>query len=551
MSYLDRPRLTFYGRFTANPSTINNTPSNYDMSQPVGDPSWNPDGRHNFSLDDCVVTGLVMDGDGGEPAGGTVVTSQTGVLVDLDPDQQGVSQIIGMKLTVSVGGGSVTGTFQPTNFTDMFVRPNPPVIGDGKYSAIYQSVLTNLQWNAQGSPFLQALKAVSPTQLSIKFNVDAYHDHDWVGGDFTHGRVAGTIGPQLQGEPATFVNARLLRPTGAKSQFGNFNYAPAKTDMQRKTITYDLGNALPTYWPNTQSWPVAQPMPLQAALVPAKGSPIPFGWFDTSEAAYAANAFVQEIAMTDEVAALIGTTPTGILSMNDATKKTPPPVVLQENPTGAYLNFDQYVWRLNPGDPATVNITANLFEKPAANAKIALSVGGMGPGSGTGKPAKALQTNPKSVTLDANGNGSFQIVTTDPGNPRGYIDGQVYVISYSWSADANPDGNTAVSIHLFQQVAVPDQPTWWQNVFPILSQYARLYPAMDAIIQLDSYNAIVHNIKGIMQRLNLPEDNPGYMPITRELSASKKAIIMKWAQNGTPLGTPPKVKSAAKAKGKK
>src|SRR4051794_19629885 len=179
MSYLDRPRLTFFGRFTANPSTINNTPTNYDMSEPVGDPAWNPEGRHNFSIDDCPVTGLVMDGED-EPATGSVVTSQSGVLVDLDTDQQGVSQIIGMKLTVTVGAGSVTGTYQPTNFTDMFPRPNTPVTGDGKYSAIYQSVLTDLQWSAKGSPFLMALKAVSPTQLSIKFNVDAYHDHVWV-----------------------------------------------------------------------------------------------------------------------------------------------------------------------------------------------------------------------------------------------------------------------------------------------------------------------------------------------------------------------------------
>jgi hypothetical protein len=548
MSYLDRPRLTFFGRFTANPSTINNTPSNYNMAKPLGDLAWNPEGRHNFSLDDCVVTGVVFDGDAGDTAG-SLTTTQNGVLVDLDTDQQGVSQIIGMKLAVTVGGGSVTGTFQPTNFTDMFIRPNTPVIGDGRFSAIYQSVLTDLQWNAKNSPFLMALKAVSPTQLSIKFTVDAYHDHAWVAGDFTHGRVAGTIGPQFPGEPTTFVNARLLRPTSAKSQFGSFNYAPAKTDLQRKTITFDLGNAVPTYWPNTQSWPVSQPMPLQAALIPAKGDPIPFGWIDTSEAAYEKNVFVQEIALPDDVAALIATTPTGILSPNDATRKTPPPVVLQENPTGAYLNFDEYVWRLNPGDPATIHITANLFEKPAANATISLSLGGFGPG--TGKPTKAVQITPKSVPLDANGTGSFQLSTTDPGNPRGFIDGQVYAVNYTWSADANPDGNTMVSVHLFQQVDVPPQPTWWQDVYPILSQYARLYPAMDAIIQLDSYDEITKKIKAVVARLNLPEDDPGYMPITRELSASKTAIILTWAKNGTPLGTPPTAKMKAKAAAKK
>jgi hypothetical protein len=536
MSYLDRPRLTFFGRFTANPSTINNTPTNYDMSEPVGDPQWNPEGRHNFSIDDCPVTGLVMDGED-EPATGSVVTSQTGVLVDLDTEQQDVSQIIGMKLTVTVGAGSVTGTFQPTNFTDIYSRANTQVTGVGGYSAIYQSMLTDLQWSAKGSPFLMALKAVSPTQLSIKFNVDAYHDHGWVGGDFTRGRVAGTIGPQLPGEPATFVNARLLRPTTFSSQFGSFNYAPAKTDLQRNKIVFDLGNAVPTFWPSSQSWPVAQPVPLLAALIPAKGDPIPIGWLDTSEAAYETTAFVQELDLPPGAAQLIATTPTGILSPNDATKKAPNPIVMQENPSGAYLNFDQYVWRLNPGDPAKITITANLFEKPAAGASIGLSLGDFG--GDTGKPTKAV-TIPKSVPLGNDGTASFDVTTKNPGNPRDYIDGQLYAINYSWKADTNPDGNTMISIHLFQQVDVPPQPTWWQDVYPILSQYARLYPAMDKIIQLDSYDAIVANIKPIVQRLNLPEDNPGQMPITRELSASKKAIILTWAKNGTPEGTKPK-----------
>jgi hypothetical protein len=538
MSYLDRPRLTFFGRFTANPSTINNTPSNYDTAKPLGDLAWNPEGRHNFSLDDCAVTGVAFDGDPGDTSG-SVVTSQAGVLVDLDPDQQMVSQIIGMKLTVTVGGGSVSGTFQPTNFTDIFVRPNTSVTGDGQFSAFYQSVLTHLHWNAKGSPFLTTLEALSPTLLSIKFNVDGYHDHVWVGGDFTRGRVAGTIGPHLHDEPASFVNARLLRPTTFQSQYGSFNYAPAKTRLTHNKIVFDLDNAVPTFWPNSQSWPVSQPVPLQAVLLPANGDPIPIGWLDTSEAAYETTAFVQELTLPPGATSLLPTTPTGIVSPNDASKKTPNPIVLQENPTGAYVNFDQYVWRLDPGQTAKIAITANIFEKPVAGASIGLTLGGFGPG--TAKPAKALMF-PKSVPLGPAGRATFEVTTKDPGNPRDFIDGQVYAISPSWSADTNPDGNTQISIHLFDQVKVPAQPTWWQDVFPILRQYARLYPAMDKIIQLDVYEAIVANIMRIVERLNLPEDDPGYMPITRELSASKKAIILTWAKNGTPEGTRPKGK---------
>ena len=46
MSYLDAPRIHFFGTFFANPSTINNTLSNFDLKPPL-DLQWNPDGSAN------------------------------------------------------------------------------------------------------------------------------------------------------------------------------------------------------------------------------------------------------------------------------------------------------------------------------------------------------------------------------------------------------------------------------------------------------------------------------------------------------------------------
>ena len=256
MSYLDTPRLTFSGQFIANPSTVNNTPTNYNMNVPVGTLSWNPEGKHNFSLSACKVTGIAMDS-GPATAGDGIIGAKVSsvgpaVLVDLDTQQQAVSQIIGMVVQISQGGASITGRMTTVNFFDMFIRTNnpsgtPPVQGDARFSAWYQSVLTDVEWKGSwSSPFVDALRKASKGTLSIHFVVDGYHDGRWTQGNFNVGRVAGTIGPYSSDEPTNFINGRLLRPTNAANPWGSFNFAPAKVDSDRKKIVFDFGNAVPT-----------------------------------------------------------------------------------------------------------------------------------------------------------------------------------------------------------------------------------------------------------------------------------------------------------------
>jgi hypothetical protein len=540
MSYLDTPRLTFSGQFTANPSTINNTATNYNIVQPLGSLAWNPEGRHNFSLNDCKVTGIVTDtgaATSGDPIIGALLAS-TGpaVLVDLDTYQQGVSQIFGMTVAISHGGATITGKMTPVNFFDMFVRTSPGVPGDGRFSAWYQSVLTDVEWKGTwSSPFVAALKKASGKTLSIHFIVDGYYDDGYLKGHFTTGRVTGTIGPYSSDEPTSFINARLLRPTGAKSKWGSFNFAPAKTDLKRKKIVFDFGNAVPSTWPKGKLFPVFAVNGLTAAILPKSGKRIILGAIDTSDAAYATTAFVQEFDLDDAALTALASSPTAILD-GTAAKAA---VLAQENATGAYANFDQYVWRLNPGDTGEVTLWANIFEKPAAKVSIPLAmyldqIGGSGPPVGV--PADAIQF-PGSVTTKADGTATFKIKAKNPNNPRVYLDGQVYGIAQQWSKDTNPDPTAFVSVHVFDELPVSKAPTWWTDVQPILNQYAVLYPAMRHIIQINDYNAVVANLKPILERLQLPETDPQLMPITRELSRSKLEIILKWAKNGHPEGT--------------
>ena len=131
---------------------------------------------------------------------------------------------------------------------------------------------------------------------------------------------------------------------------------------------------------------------------------------------------------------------------------------------------------------------------------------------------------------------------SDPGNPRGFIDGQVYGVAYSFASDAkanysyNPDPTSFISVLVFNSYPEVASPTW-TDVKPILSQYAKLYPFMTTGvgINLANYTSVQQNLSAIRQVLTLPKENPGYMQVTRDLSRDKAELILKWIDLGAPL----------------
>jgi len=74
----------------------------------------------------------------------------------------------------------------------------------------------------------------------------------------------------------------------------------------------------------------------------------------------------------------------------------------------------------------------------------------------------------------------------------------------------------------------------WTNLQPILQQYAKLYPAMVQILNIGDYETLKANIPLHQMVLNLPESNPGYMPVTRDLSRAKRQSILAWLALGAP-----------------
>ncbi len=550
MSYLDVPRLHFAGTFVAKPSTVNNDPHNFNPQVTNPDPAWNPKGNHAWQFLNCGVksaanaSGPVT----ADPIIGASVQSTdqpvAAKLVDLDTEQQMVSQIWGLQVKVAVSNTEYfTGSFRVVCFNDIWVR----VINgqpDSMFSAYYQSVLDDVKWGKLTSPILKKLRAVSPDMLSIKFIVDGYND-DGGSPTFNQGRIVGTIGPASKNEPPNFVPGRFLRPLDynqKKNPFGGTTlwFGPARVDEGRGKVLVDLGNSIPTTSP-------AGPPPtnlgtLQVAVMTSPPSVL--GAYDYSQTAYETTAGVQEFDVTEEQLKALSKTPLGVIQLG-ATGVANPKPLLRENANGAYVNATQQVYRMNPGRSEKVDVIALAFGKPAAkqtvkvqfnNSLLVIQEPSTPPKMPVGVPAHALKF-PKSAKTNTRGRASFTLKPSDPGNPRKFVDGQVYGVGYSWSKeddkDYPPDPNNFVSVLVFDKYPKPAHPTWL-DVEPIFDQYAKLYPFMTGIIDLSNYDDVVANLDGIKALLSLPQTDPRYMQVTRDMSPDKVSLVLKWIGQGAP-----------------
>ena len=276
MSYLDPVRLHFAGRFQASVSTVNNDPLHFDNwrisrrstrnAGPAviraahgirgGDgvwrllgcrvtAAWRGDGTA-AAADDPVLKCLIADSD----------RQVAAKLVDLDSEQQLVSEVWGLEVRICTADGAtlLRGKFEPAAFMEIWDRASGGG-GDVGGGTMYQSVVSALEWaDVSGSPFLQELRQQAQSGLlSIKFNVDGYN-LNFQSPEFTRGRIVGTIGPASADEPHHFVRGRQFMTTGLPranffAPIGKINFCTAVVDAAAGKITLDVGNALPTVTP--------------------------------------------------------------------------------------------------------------------------------------------------------------------------------------------------------------------------------------------------------------------------------------------------------------
>jgi hypothetical protein len=592
MSYLDSPRVHFSGYFQADTSTVNNDVRYYDNAgfqpkyqefHPANEVSgaWNPEGTGVFRMVSCRVTGAQLDGrllttPDEDPVIGmgleNAAARVSGKLVDLDPQQQLVSEIWGLqvRLVAERHPQVLVGEYLPTAFINLWKRQRVGLPTDQTLAAVYQSILHGVQWHdLAGSRVLEMLQRVSAEgQLSIQMNLYGYGRNPSIP-RFTLGHVQGTLGPYQSGEPRHFVLGRqmvALTTKGPTSPDGKVYDFQCKLHPEAHVLSADFGNCLQVV---TAEGELADHGKLFLVVQRAGASDsvlksvqpedvallgeVPYrraGWYaETSgivDFDYAHDPWLRD-HIADQRLLLVTPQPDGSLA-----------VLVQESLGGLYVRADNFVVRLEPGRTEVVELYASRFGRPL-EAALALSAteGAMG-GSGTGNPplnppvpvpriatpADAV-SYPAQITSDpATGRALLEITASaeGPGNPRGYIDGQVYGIAYALTeqpASALTNFWNYISILAFDLTPRPAQPTWYADIQPIFQQYANLYPIMSKhLLDLADYDSVVRNLPILRLAFALPRSNPNHMPVTRDLSCGRRDMILAWMDNPGPDGLP-------------
>ncbi|HLM47323.1 MAG TPA: hypothetical protein VK458_25880 [Myxococcaceae bacterium] len=583
MSYLNNVRLVFSGTFQADVSTVNNDVRHFDNAtfeprfqelQTADGPlnGWfNPIGSGAFRLLDCRVTAVhYADGTSCEdrekdPAVGMLIGGSTdrvsGKIVDLDPQWQVASQLWGLEVRLTDGKGlsPFGGHYRPHAFRDLLFTRMVGKGGDGGASSVFQSVLENVTWANVPftSRFLEELRRTSREgRLSVRLTTFGYVGRP---GDprYTLGFVSGVIGPDLEGEPESFVPGRRFTPANGTRSWLGINFFNALVDVASQRLLLDFSNALPLKSGNGQLFDigelsvgvlkdpdVGEKDPLHDTVFTSLGT-VPYleeGWLMRTGGIHA-------IPLPSRlVGALLGQ-PLA-LAARPAGSNGWPLVAIRESKDGLFVCAEPLVHRVDGEGQSTATLYATQYGQPLPQAPLVIqqtgrtsNVGGSGDPSEVdppkapipdyGVPLEAVQL-PSTLTTDAQGRAQLVINTRPPHNPRGYLDGQLYTIDYRIQGQADSARNPFdfVSLHLRDAYDVPAQPVWTRHIKPILEQYGNLYPIMSQRL-VNLTNALdVERHRAILElAFSLDVGDPNYMPVTRDLSEARRRTLLTWLRS--------------------
>ncbi|MBR1220021.1 hypothetical protein JQ557_18600 [Bradyrhizobium sp. U87765 SZCCT0131] len=573
MSYLNRVRLIFFGKFQADMSTVNNDVRHYDnasfldryqelQNEKGMNGWWNPTGSGAFRLVDCTVRavhyedGTSADTPQQDSVVGTTIAGAdnrtSAKLVDIDPQWQLASQLWGLQVRLLDGAGHalVGGEYVPHPFRDLLFSRIAGSGGDGAASAYFQSVLTDLAWGEAGrsSRFIRELKETTQSgKISIRLMTYGFQDAYGQDG-FTYGRVSGVIGPYLDGEPESFVRGRRFAPAFGAASWNGINLFTGAVVDDRHRLLLDLANALPLT-PDRTLLDIGE-LSVGALLNEntPEGAPVALGSFATiGRIPYRDADWLQktggiasfELSRGQRAAVRNGPLALAVTSAAGAT----PVVAIRETANGQFVGAEPFVLRIDAGGSATVSFYASVYGAPLPAAEIVITqqgeltdLGGNGPLNPPvpipiiGIPQKAL-TLPGAVGADGDGVARMTLLTSPPNNPRGYLDGQMYIINFQIAGQPRQSFGQfeAIAVHLRDAYQVPDSPTWADHISPIFTQYGNLYPIMSRrLVNLNDPASVFAHRKILALAFSLDIGDPNYMPVTRDLSEAKRQTIVKW-----------------------
>ena len=216
---------------------------------------------------------------------------------------------------------------------------------------------------------------------------------------------------------------------------------------------------------------------------------------------------------------------------------------MQEYKDGLLVrSFENWVYRLENGEPIVHKLFVTKFGMPANNISISISPYDKQIEFVTGRGEKEPRpfTNVTNST-DKNGFANFLLPTRSSNNyKRTGIDGNVEGYKYAMVDSSMALLNTylidtMIVARVYHNHPYPDEVTWTDNVLPIFQQYANLYPVMrNRGFDLSNYFDVVDHKEILRLSMSLPVTHSSYMPATRDLSQVKKNMILRWLSKDVP-----------------
>lgn len=587
MSYLHAPRLVFTGDFLSDVSTVNNDTAHYNNAtfkpnfQEPGKGAtngwWNPEGGAVFDFQNCSVRQIFLpDGTTQTNPANDIVIGQTisgaegrptGKMVDLDPDAQMVSALWCVQLRICNAHGDLLfkGDIATTCFRDIQFRQLDGGKSNGQpLGATWTSVITNVVWGklAEQSAFLKLLRATTQNNtLALNLNPFGYYyaHHD---GRFSLGRIMGSIGPYFEGEPTTFAGARRLyginyTPSIQSTYFSVSNFL---VEQDKKRVSVDLGSSFPVS-DSIGTINYKQELLLAVSKVPQTGvasstTPVTYitpddfieigalhyqsdpGWLNQTGGIVSFNELPDTTLSALDNNQLILITPS-------ASKPGQYAIIARESIDGLFVRADNFVQRLDYGQSVNVDLYAFQWGKPLANTAISITLDPPTPDTPQGPPPNG---NPISevygnnypadgiafespATTDSQGRLQMSLTGNAIYSPRVYIDGQIYSFTYQLSTVDGAFGTETVLVHLrdyFEEIAHPV----WEDISQMMIQYSNLYPIMSKyVVNLADPADLILKKNILIFAFSRPMEDTMHMPVTRDLSDTKRKTILNWLHN--------------------
>lgn len=516
-------------------------------------------------------------------------------MVDLDPDQQGRSAVYGLRIYVTLPDGSgFSGLVSVPELQNLFPRVVQPRPGSSwSFVGTWMGQITEVAWTTGSSPFLGQFQAACQHGVAVKLAVDL-HQNDpntrlTPGNMIYYGRVLGSLGPVQPGELAQVVPGRLIStppapstpelmtapapkrkaagttpindriegetamlqapaPQAAPAQGLQWNPAPAQ--VSGSMLHVDLGGSLQVQGTKDASgiWSSNGQFLADSGIAVgvltstgiqylSKGQGLGFSNqyvplnSQNKQVSLVTSSGLVDIVLEPSEVALVAANPL-VVAVNGTT-------VLQEPSNGLLIGSQPFSVRLTPGASSSVQVMVRQFGVPVVGQQpITWQVEAIIDEDGDTAPSTNV-TLAWNGSTDANGIAALTVSTVvpDPTLPdyRQPMDSQVYYVFFSDLAGQTVgDGNGNVSVLRFQSYTAPASPTWQQDVGPILQAYARLYPGMKDRLDIGDQATVVGFATAMLAKMSLPFLDPGYMPVTRDLSPAKVAMILAWLKTQLP-----------------